>query len=187
MKEHYIRLLTDIELNSIQKHVWYQAVEKFLDEDHSPEPENFTNQLASSAPEFKSDAEFPYVYIVYLDSKLDIKRAELIVKLWQKIYPRDFEIETSAEYDCETGECTVEINDAMHEEIQKRASKFLHNRWVEEQISEGWRFGLKKNTMEQVSPRLRDWDSLNEQYRKELDMTREQAVDFFKKYPHFFV
>ena len=37
MQEHYVRLLTDIELGPKQKHVWYRVVESFLGADFAPE------------------------------------------------------------------------------------------------------------------------------------------------------
>lgn len=186
MQEHYVRLLTDIELGPKQKHVWYRVVESFLGADFAPEPENFIDQLTSSREELEGDEDFPYVYVVYLSDIIDPDLVEQIVMTWSEIYPKDFEIETSAEYDDECTDCDVEIDDSLHEEIQRQASKFLHNRWVESQLQEGWRYGLRVNNSDKVSPKLRDWDSLNEQYRREIEMTREQAVSFFKKYPYIF-
>ena len=197
MKEHFIRLMTETELSAKQKQVWYRVVERFLDaEEYSPEEVNYIDGLTSTRDELEGDENFPYVYIVYLNRKLPFELAEQIVMLWNEVYPRDFEIESSAEYDpsCGCGEddgedcsCDVEIDDAMHEEIQRRASKFLHNRWVEHQIHEGWRYGVKTHNDQKTDPRLRDWDSLNEQYRREIVMSREDAVKFFKQYPHIFV
>lgn len=188
MAEHYIRLMTDVELSHKQKNVWYKVVNKFLGVEYAPTAENYINNLISNRDELEGDDDYPYVYAVYLNEILPVSRAEMIVMAWDHIYPRDFQIESSAEYDPEGCEdCEFEIDDAMYEEIQKRASKFLHNRWVEHQIQEGWRFGLKTNHKEKTTPKLRDWDSLNEQYRRELDMTREQAVQFLQTYPHLFV
>jgi hypothetical protein len=186
MSEHYIRLLTDIDLNDKQKHIWYKAVDKFLGAEFSPQPENFIDTLTSYREELEGDEDFPFVYVVYLNDNVNPELAEQIVYLWSEIYPKDFQIETSAEYDCEC-EDEIEIDDAMHEEIQRKASKFLHNRWVDDRISEGWRFALSKSEKDKTSPRLRDWDSLREDYRKEVILDRDQATDFFKNYPHLFV
>lgn len=193
MSKHYMRLLTDVELNEKQKHVWYRTVERFLGAEYDPQPENFLDQLTSDRDELEGDDEYPFVYVVYLSDDIDTAMAEQVVNLWSEIYPRDFQIESSAEFDSSLGcgdddeSCEIEIDDAMHEEIQRRASKFLHNRWVEEQTRCGWRYGISENASAQTSPRLRDWDSLHEDYRRELDMDREQAVKFLKSYPHLFV
>ena len=187
MTQHYMRLLTDVELTTKQKQVWYRVVEKFLGAEYATQPENFLDTLTSQREEFEGDEDFPYVYVVYLSDDVDQSLAEQIVELWDQVYPRDYEIESSAEFDADCDDCDVEIDDAMHEEIQRRASKFMHNRWVESQLGEGWRFGLNKSTTNKTNPRLRDWDSLREEYRREIPMGRDQAVDFFKKYPHFFV
>ncbi len=195
MKDHYIRLLTDTELSSEQKHVWFRVVEKFLDADTQPEQEHFIDQMTSQRDEFAGDEDFPYVYVVYLSRDVDPAIAEQIVTLWMEVYPRDYEIETSANIEdacgcdgCGDGcDCNdIEIDDAMREEIQHRASKFLHNRWVESQLQSGWRFGIKANKDQQTDPRLRNWDSLHEQYRKSIELTEQQAIDFLKKNPELF-
>ena len=186
MSEHYMRLLTDVELNSKQKQIWYRIVEKFLGAEYSPQPENFVDTLNSYREELEGDDDFPYVYVVYLNDNVDPALAEQIVYLWGEIYPKDFEIESSTEYECDCDD-EIEIDDAMHEEIQRQASKFFHNRWVDEQINNGWRFALNKNEKDKTSPRLRDWDNLREDYRKELILDRDQATVFFKKYYYLFV
>lgn len=182
-----MRLLTDVDLTPKQKHVWYRVVERFLGAEFATQPENYLDTLTSQRAEMEGDENFPHIYVVYLSDDVDPAIAEQIVELWGNVYPRDFQIESSAEYDCDDCDDAVEIDDAMHEEIQRRASKFLHNRWVETQVGEGWRFGMKRSVNEKTSPRMRDWDSLREEYRRELDMDRDQAVKFFKEYPHLFV
>lgn len=187
MSEHYMRLLTDVELNPKQKQVWYRVVEKFLGAEYATQPTNFLDTLTSYREELEGDENFPYVYVVYLSDDVDAAIAEQIVALWSEVYPCDFEIESSAEYDVDCDDCDVEIDDAMHEEIERRASKFLHNRWVESQIQAGWRFGTSISESDMTNPRLRDWESLQEEYRRVLEMDREQATKFFKSYPHLFV
>lgn len=187
MSRHYMRLLTDVELNPKQKLVWYHVVEKFLGADFATQPTNFLDTLTSQREELEGNEQYPYVYVVYLSDDIDAKLAEKIVALWDKVYPRDYEIESSAEYDSDCQDCGIEIDDAMHVEIQRYASKFLHNRWVEDQVNKGWRFGLQDSATNKTSPRIRDWDSLRAEYRRELDMDRDQAVKFFKSYSHLFV
>lgn len=188
MQKHYIRLLTDIELNDHQKNIWYRVVEKFLESTdiNDTDTESFISDLTSTRAEHEGDDEFPYVYIVYLSDLISMPIAEQIVDLWSDVYPKDFEIETSADVeDCD--DCDIEIDDMMYEEIKRRASKFMHNRWVDDRVAEGWRYGNKINETDMTHPSLLNWDSLNEQYRKELELTREQAATFFKKYPYIFV
>jgi len=185
MNKHYMRLLTDVELSQKQKMVWYKAVETFLSAEVVTTPTEFLDTLTTQHAELEGDDEFPHVYVVYLSDDIDHALAEQVVELWSRIYPRDFEIESSAELDC-CDDCAVEIDDAMHEEIQRRASKFIHNRWVETQVTEGWRFGLERNKENKTSPQMRDWDSLREEYRREIQMTREEATDFLKKHSHLF-
>lgn len=205
MTEHYMRLLTDTRLNDKQKNIWFRMVEKFLGATYSPRHDNFLDNMTSNREELQGDDDYPYVYVVYLSHDVDASIAEQIVYLWSEIYPRDFEIESSAEYpsdcgcecngcDCDNCECNgcecndvIEIDDEMHIEIQRKASKFLHNRWVDNQIHDGWAYGLYFDRDAKTSPKIRDWDTLHQDYRVELPMDRTQAIDFLKKFSHLFV
>jgi aminoglycoside/choline kinase family phosphotransferase len=40
MSEHYMRLLTDVELNDAQKQAWYRVVEKLLSAEYVTQPTN---------------------------------------------------------------------------------------------------------------------------------------------------
>ena len=172
-KDHYMRLLTDMELTDRQSYIWYNLVAGILGSEFAPRFEHFQTE----------NENFPYAYDIILSRDLKTRTAEFIVKAWEKIYPRDFEIESSKEYDSEDcKDCNMEMDDDMHAEVQHRVNKFLHNRWVEDKINEGWRFGLKGNKSGRISPLLRDWDSLHESFRHELILDRKQAIDFYLKH-----
>ena len=158
MSEHYIRLLTNVELNTSQKKVWYQVVKKFLSRIIETPPLNFLSDNQLLPAEFDGDIGFNNVYIIYLIEDVDSEVMEEIVKLWDEIYPLDFEIESSTEYGCGCDDCDVEIDDALHEEIQRRANKFLRN---------------QKN-------------SVTEEYLNEFKMNRKQAITFFKSHSYLF-
>ena len=182
MPKHYIRLLTDVELNDRQQHIWYTAVDKFTAGAQSLER---TLQVQSMhADELQGNEDFPYVYVVYLPGNLDIQAAERIVVAWDNIYPRDFEIETSADYDsaCDDSEIDLEIR----EEVQKFTNKYLHNRWVDDMVLQGWRYGARKNTKERTDPRIQNWDSLNESLRERITLTDAQIMKMIKDHPQIF-
>ena len=183
--KYYIRLLVDVELDEKQKHIWYKLVDEFTNKKTTIR-DQYINEFMNIADDLKGTDDFPYSYVVYLNDQIEMKEAESIVYIWNKIFPVDFEIDSSIQYNPENEE-DVEIDEALYEEIVKRANKFLHNRWVEDKIQEGWRYGTDINITEKTDPRLRDWDALNEDYKIHMDITREQAVSFLKKYPYIFV
>ena len=166
MKEYHVKLMTDVRLSSHQQYVWNRLVDSLLD-GYDIEVDNMIDDMA----------EMPYEYYIYTSMKIPIDKMEKIVDLWGQIYPKDFQIETSSEYD---DEFDIDIDNDVLQHIQHAANKFFHNRWVEDQIDGGWRYGLELNRGDLTDPRLRNWDSLAEPYRTNLDLTPQQVMCFIK-------
>ena len=171
-----LQLKVDVHLDETQRFIWYKLVATVLGLD-DPNVEQHEYEY--------EDDEFSQCYMVYLDEQPNVKVVEAIVHLWGKIYPRDFNIELSVDEKSGLDE-EIEFEDGVHEDIQKRASRFFHNRWVENQIQDGWRYGMHLNEDEKTDPRLINWDSLQIPYRKQLVMNPKEAYDFLKKYPYVF-
>ena len=163
-KEYYIQLKVDREFNEVQEQLWRMVVEKFLN--------------TSIIQYIKDKNDDLFVYRMTLATEPDVGNVEIIVKLFDEVYPRDFDVEASITQNQD--DTDIDIEPELKEHIERMASKFLHNRWVENQITEGWRFGLRKNQNEKTDPRLRDWDSLNEQFRQQISLTPTQAYNLMK-------
>lgn len=177
MHEHYMRLLVNRPLNERQRHIWITCVRKFLEDG---ELEYGDQRFRQGEETFIDNDEFPYSYLVKLTRDLNRTWAENIVKAWSEIYPADFQIETSIDVaDCD--DCDIELDDDLFEDIATQLNKDLHNRWVEQQVGDGWRYGLRLSESQKTNPRLRDWDTLDPAYRKMVDITREQASEYFKR------
>lgn len=104
-------------------------------------------------------------YNVVLARNLNQDEVKSIVENFSNSYPDgDFEISYSQE----------PMIDVKHQEVQENivkaialeATKRNHTTWLNQKITEGWRFGQLYNSKQKVSPVLRDWENLSETYRK---------------------
>src|SRR6202012_1755900 len=67
------------------------------------------------------------------------------------------------------------IQDNSHEELQENiinavaleAAKRSHSKWMNQKLTEGWRFGDKFNSGLKISPMLKDWTNLSDRYRQD--------------------
>lgn len=166
---YYIRLLSPKKLSQEQQHIWNSVVDAVC----SPIQTDVGNQTTqmSAAEELKGDDKFPFVYVAYIPHLLARKTVELVVKTWSKIFPVDFEIET-----------TADVDDATADATQQFVSKRLHNEWVVDQIANGWRYGMDYDRNDKTDPRLLNWDTLDSAYRTLVPMTKQQVRAVVGKY-----
>jgi hypothetical protein len=185
--KHYIRLLTERELSDDEMDLWFNTVVKFAPPGVAVYDES--DEFEVEEDEVEGDEGLDNVYIVYLTRDLQPSEAEFIVTAWEFRYADDFEIEISNLYRADANlqnPFELEIEPEAYENIKQTAAKFVHNRWVDQKIQEGWRYGLRMSTARKTHPALRDWDSLPHAYRKIPVMSERQALDFYTKYRHLF-
>lgn len=198
---HYIRVLTGTELSDDQMSDWFDTVTKFapngtvIVDDKWDDDSDESYEVEVDDDEDYGNPNMPFIYEVSLTRHLTKVEAEFIVAAWEMRYEDDFEIESSNLYSTDQVDTDLQhqfdmvemdVDEETHKNIEEAASKFLHNRWVESQIQEGWRYGLRVNNKERTSPLLRDWDSLDESYKRSRTMSKQEAVDFFTKYKSLF-
>lgn len=172
---NYILLETPEPLSEEQKEKWLNIIFKFL-----------TNGTISQHKVFSQKTSKVYKYKVFLKKDITNTDAEYIVTAWDHYYDGDFEV--SIKYD-ETHKSEISeyiIEEQLKEEICETLSKFLHNRWVDKKINEGWRYSGHYNLEEQTHPSLRDWNSLPEDYKKRIDFTNEQLIKIIESHPYLF-
>lgn len=190
--QHYIRLMTTDELTQEQMDDWVDAVVQFSPEGvvtlEDAEDDLSGDNVWDEESDITADGVegFPYVYTIGLARNLQPREAEFIVASWSQRYDGDFEIEISHLYNHEVDQqrpIEVDMDDETLKEVAANAAKMLHNRWVDEKIASGWRYGLKLNESDKTHPALRDWDSLPAEYRKHPTITKREAFALIQKYP----
>mgnify|MGYP000689607845 CR=1 FL=1 len=191
--DHYLQLLTTEELSTCESEQWNDIVLELapdgsvmveVDEDM----ENYHESDMDDCRDCEIN-EYPYVYTVNLTRNLEPSEIEFIVAAWEVSYDGDFQIEGSSSYEIGMdiqAPFELDIDEHILETVKSQAAKFLHNRWVSEQVDKGWRYGAKYDLSGKSHPALRDWDSLHESYRKFPVMTKQEALDFLVKYQYKF-
>jgi len=170
---YYISLLTFTPLESDSINLWLETIRKFAPQ----------GVMMSGVVEKKRIKKKEYLHTITLTRDLLPWETEFIVAAWEFLFVDDFEIETSLDYygipkDAET---EYDIAENVIEELKQSCSKYLHNRWVDTKISEGWRYGLKLNNEQKTHPSLRDWDSLPESYRRAPELKESDLLKFIHK------
>lgn len=162
--EDYVKLKLEKPLAGQQITMWNMLVSKFI---NTPVVDNSVETVDDGT-----------IYISHLEDQPNVDDVELIVKIFTEICENDFAIEASVDGYYEDDE--VEIDNDVLEYAEKLANQQLHARWIDTQILEGWRYGLRFNKSEKTDPRLRDWHSLHESYRTRISMTPKQALAFIE-------
>lgn len=81
----------------------------------------------------------------------------------------DIELEKSAEpinYADQVLHRRPQFEPGIYDSFCDTISKLQHNRWMSEQIKQGWRYGTSYDREHKVSPLLRPWDDLPSRYRQ---------------------
>lgn len=115
-----------------------------------------------------------YEYLVFLTSQLDRHTISCIVHVWSKMFDKhDFLIKASCMDAENVRQKPKDQLLAKHIDTERSLSKLAHNRWVNQMINQGWRWGIKKSQSKKIHPLLKDWDLLPEKWQqKRLDITR---------------
>ena len=159
---YFITLKINKKLEKPQLHNWFNIVNQFIQAD------TFSNKKIKISK--KNDE---YSYKIDLNTHVTQEDIMFISYAWESVYDGNFEILASDHYSLEEEELY---------KLKEKISRYIHNNWVDEKISEGWRYGINNNSNQKTSPYLRNWDSLPKDFRKILELDAKKAVDFSKKY-----
>lgn len=132
-----------------------------------------------------------YLYIIPLVRHLTAVEAEKIVTGYMRVTEHDFNIETSNVYraDADFGhpfEYDITLDEAARATIQDAMSRRNHNKWIQEQMDKGWRFGLDLDLVAKTHPAMRPWDDLPANYRRFSALDDKALVDYYSKNIHRF-
>ena len=186
MYQHHIQLRTNTELSKQEAVTWYSIVEEFGPSDiiyNYPQGEEFVGLEYGIC----DSCDMMYVYTVPLLRDMTQEEAQFIVAVLDYKFDIDFNIELSSQFDAAVmGNFTnsideLEIDDEVKTEALKEMSKWSHNRWLDVQLSEGWRYGSYFNSKDKTHPALRDWDSLPESHRRSPKYTDQDILEWLHK------
>jgi len=179
MYQHHIQVKTPEPLDSEMAMAWYQTVTVYGPEGITLAYQHDDEQVSMEYGEC-DDCEFPHVYTVPLKRDMTYDETLFVVQAWEHVYKDDFDIEISNSYTNMDDEAEIEIDEEVRARAISDLNKQSHNRWVNTQMNEGWRWGTYYNSREKTHPAMRDWDSLPESHRRARDITNKEIFEWLK-------
>ncbi len=179
MHQHHIQLKTPEPLDTQFATQWYQTVEQF-----GPPNTIYNYQQGDSfvAVEYGicADCEFQHTYVIPLTRDYTASETQFILQTWEYLYDGDFDIELSSNFDAgmmgDIDNNMIDIDDDVRNQAVTEMQKWQHNRWYEQKINEGWRYGSYFNSTSKTHPALRDWDSLTESHRRSPEFSNKEIL-----------
>ena len=179
MQDFYILQRTSNALTAEQAKKWYYTVE-MLGPDGILAGDDDTTSLMLGMQDTS------YVYILPLVRHLTANEAERIVEGYMRVTEHDFEIETSNVYraDADFGhpfEYDITIDEGARDVLHQAMERQYHNRWIQEKMQEGWRYGLNLDLLERTHPAMRPWDDLPDSYKRRRAIEDHDLLDYYSK------
>lgn len=179
MQDFYILQRTPSALTVEQAQKWYYTVEMLGPDGILSGDDDTTNLMLGMQDTL-------YVYILPLVRHLTSDEAERIVEGYMRVTEHDFEIETSNVYRANADfghpfEYDINIDEGARKVLHDAMARQHHNRWIQEQQTKGWRFGLDLNLQQKTHPAMRPWDDLPESYKRRRTIEDRELLEFYSK------
>lgn len=169
--DHYVRLKTLKELDKKDVKNWFNAVRDaapegtlssvpLVQEGHGPKQVQLIHNT------FK---EGSHTYDIPLTRDLTEREIAEIVELFSSYYENgNFLVEGSSETvmpEEDVEYSSLELSEDAYERLCQKLAKTQHQRWYEEKVDQGWRYGLKESKKDKTHPMLRPWQELPDDYK----------------------
>lgn len=160
--EHYIRIITDSELDNDTIKQYYKIVKQHLGD--IIEPDDDGNVLV-----YHINEKGNHCYDINLSEDVNPVEGDAMSLEISDLIPEDIDLQIEATSDTQI-EADVSnedqyIGEGELSDFSDELHRYKHNRWMDKLVSEGWRYGNKYNEVERVHPRLRPWDELPQSMR----------------------
>ena len=154
----YVRLIVADHLDKKQFAQWFECVETAL-------PSGLIGQAHLRPGVFskfysKRTRHGQMAYVVPLVRNLDSSEIYKLVHSWNQLFPEhDFIIDYSQDSESIN---TPSLDLATHkiEQVLNSWGKQQHQRWMDQHMSSGWRYGVKLSVKDKTHPWLQPWESL---------------------------
>lgn len=179
--QFFIKLVTESPIRKETVKKFYQTVQlsapdgsttmfEVLDPDNNPVHVPLVHRTLE---EGKHEYEVPLVRNMTPDEIVYV-----VKQLESKLNEGDYLIETSTPTD---EECCPEAEDIymepdVYEEFAERLSSRMHQKWLNERMETGWRYGEQRCDEQKTHPLIKPWNQLDEE---------QKAVDY--EMPKFFI
>ena len=160
-KDSWIRITTTEEIDKRTVRLFSAAVTKIMG-----------NQLTENISEcslFEYQDKRNNCLEFGLPKDLTDNQTEQVMEILERVLPYDFQVEASG--------VEPAINNDMLKEISETAAKLAHNKWMQKQVDEGWRYGTKYSLNEKTNPLIQPWYQLPDTYRQAHDVNLSEIME----------
>ena len=171
---HDITLIVKKQLPATEVEAWLDCVEEIGPEGVIAGTSDFKDDklVQEEVVEHYNYNDDEWRYIIPLTRNVTQKEGKKIVDEWADYFPNDFEITSSSNavspIDFDQFD-VVDVDEYYEREYQKTTEEAVHNKWVLEQIENGWRFGVSYNKDSKISPFIKPWHDLTNKQKANLD------------------
>lgn len=171
---HDITLIVKNQLPADEVEAWLDCVEEIGPEGVIAGTSDFKDDklVQEEVVEHYNYNDDEWRYIIPLTRNVTQKEGKKIVDEWAEYFPNDFEITSSSNavspIDFDQFD-VVDVDEYYEREYQKTTEEAVHNKWVLEQIENGWRFGVSYNKDSKISPFIKAWHDLTNKQKANLD------------------
>ena len=171
---HDITLVVNAQLPSTEVEAWLDCVEEIgpvgvIAGTTDMENDEVVHEEVVEHYNYNDDE---WRYIIPLTRNVTQKEGKKIVDEWASYYKGDFEITSSSNpvspIDFDQFD-VVDIDDYYESEYQKTTEEAVHNKWVIEQIENGWRLGITFNKESKISPFIKPWHELTKNQKSKIE------------------
>lgn len=171
---HDITLIVKNQIPASEIEAWLDCVEEIGPEGVIAGTSDFKDDelVQEEVVEHYNYNDDEWRYIIPLTRNVTQKEGKKIVDEWAKYFTNDFEITSSSNavspIDFDQFD-VVDVDEYYEREYQKTTEEAVHNKWVLEQIENGWRFGVSYNKDSKMSPFIKAWHELTNNQKANLD------------------
>ena len=171
---HDITLIVKNQLPADEVEAWLDCVEEIGPEGVIAGTSDFKDDklVQEEVVEHYNYNDDEWRYIIPLTRNVTQKEGKKIVDEWAEYFPNDFEITSSSNavspIDFDQFD-VVDVDEYYEREYQKTTTEAVHNKWVLEQIENGWRFGVSYDKDSKISPFIKAWHDLTNKQKANLD------------------
>ncbi len=185
--EFDISLLTSEEITK-------KEIKEFLSLVYNKGPENIinprtkTNHTGEQADIYlvQHVLEKGFKYQIPLKRNLTEDELKVIVLAWTKTFNKDFDIEATSPI-LNKKELSkfeeIDVDEGYEMLAFDTENNIKHQRWVESQINDGWRYGIQFSDKSKTSPLLRPWEQLPKKHQdyciNKLNILKENLNEIF--------
>lgn len=154
----YVRIIVTQQLSKQQLVLWYHTVEKSLPSGLIGEtqlsPDTYSKFYAKRLSNNK------HTYVVPLVRDLDAYEVHQLLEQWCRAYPQgDFIFDYSQAVEHSVPKL-ADLSEQKIAQAMEAWSKQQHQKWMQDRMEQGWRYGTVISVKDRTHPWLQPWESL---------------------------